>query len=397
MLARRWPSTAAQCIAPLPFVAVCVADETQYVPDVRMPLRCAIAPGKLGVWCQRIVLVQVPHFFGVRQSACAGHEALEKVVQVVDVAKEQLSRVVIVSGIDGLWKIDDHRAVGAEQDVVIREIAVHHADAQHPNDFANQAFIDDSCRLGLEGKITQARGRGAVRADDQFHDEYAIDEIVWVGHAHAASVQAVNHVDFGGAPGRLFLLASVPGAFCHCPLVSRISHLAAFGVRSAMLEGAILCFLVHLRNAESVARRNKVDLRFFAAHQGAEHFGDDSLVVQRGEAIGNTHGETPGTLLDLERDERDLEQIRVPRVDLAGIAAKGGEQECRQALWSPSQPRMRAAAGHASRSRLTRGELTVADLLVRAVRQRFAPLIGPSCPLRQLVWFSRGRAGTRYG
>jgi hypothetical protein len=39
----------------------------------------------------------------------------------------------------------------------------------------------------------------------------------------------------------------------------------------------------------------------------------------------------------------------------------------------------------------------VADLLVRAVRQRFAPLIGPSCPLRQLVWFSRGRAGTRYG
>ena len=85
-LARWWPAAATRRIASLAFVLVRIADKTQHVADIGLALSCTVPPGKLRVWRQCIVLVQIPHLLRVGQSTRTGHEVLEKVVQVVDIA-----------------------------------------------------------------------------------------------------------------------------------------------------------------------------------------------------------------------------------------------------------------------------------------------------------------------
>ena len=70
-----------------------------------------------------------------------GREAPEEAPQVVDVAHQHARRVVVAGRVDRLGQVDDHRAVGAEQDVELAQVAVDHAGAEHAHDLADQAVV----------------------------------------------------------------------------------------------------------------------------------------------------------------------------------------------------------------------------------------------------------------
>jgi hypothetical protein len=67
------------------------------------------------------------------------------------VAQQHALRVVVAGGVHGLRQVDDHRAVGGEQDVELRQVAVHDAGAQHAHHLLQQRGVVRARLLGREG------------------------------------------------------------------------------------------------------------------------------------------------------------------------------------------------------------------------------------------------------
>jgi hypothetical protein len=133
-------------------------------------------------------LEQLPHLLGVRQAARLWREAMEEAVHVLDVPKQELSRVGVVCRVDGLGEVDDDRPFGAHEDVEVREIAVHDAGSEHAKNFANQSLVHRPRALGLEHQVGEAWRRVAIGVGDKLHDEHAVDEMLRHGHAHPGRV-----------------------------------------------------------------------------------------------------------------------------------------------------------------------------------------------------------------
>ena len=248
---------------------------------------------ELGLGGQQVLLIEVPHLLGEGRGAAAADEAGEEIVEVVDVADEQLAGALIAGGVDGLGEVDDDGAVGAHQDVEVGEVAVDDAGAEHANDLGEQV-VEDPLRHGwLEGQVAEARCGLAVAVLDELHDEHAVDEVVGDGDADAGGLQAVDRVDLGGAPGGLVLGLAVARVLAHRPLVAAVTGLAAFGVLGAVLEVALLGLLVDLGDALLAAGDHEVDLGLLAAHQRTQHLLDDAVVHEGQKGLRGAHATAP--------------------------------------------------------------------------------------------------------
>ena len=70
------------------------------------------------------LLVEQPHFFAELGAAQFRGEAAEKAGQIGDIPKQEALGVGVPGGVRGLGEVDDHRAVGGVEDVVLGQVAV---------------------------------------------------------------------------------------------------------------------------------------------------------------------------------------------------------------------------------------------------------------------------------
>ena len=153
-------------------------------------------------------------------------------------------------------KVDDDRAVGADEDVEVREVAVHDARRRASGRTSRSKRSYIACApSGSNARSREPRSRVALGVGDELHDEDAVDEMLRHRNAHPRRVEAMNHVDFGRPPRGLVLRATVLRPFLDGSLVARVPDLAPLGVLGAMLERAVLSLFVDLRDALLAARR----------------------------------------------------------------------------------------------------------------------------------------------
>ena len=274
-------------------VTLSVFDNVHHTVDARALARVDPTAGEHRRGLQIATFVELPHFLRVGQRSSARRKAHEKRVEILDVAHQQLARVLIARSVDGLGKINDDRAVHVHQHVEVGQVAVHDSGAEHADDFSKKTRVNALRFLAGELELVEARRRSAIGPFDELHDEDAVYEMERFGHAHTGRFQAINHIDFGRAPARFFLLATVFGPFVDGALVAARANFAPFGVLRTILKAAILRFFVDFGDVVFAIARDPEHLRFFATLQRAHDLVDHALFEQRRKAIRNTHATSP--------------------------------------------------------------------------------------------------------
>ncbi|MCY1426203.1 hypothetical protein D9M71_420190 [compost metagenome] len=209
-----------------------------------------------------------------------GGEVAEIGVHVGDIAFEHAERMVIAGGIHRLRQVDHHRAVGAEQHVELRQVAMHQACAEHQHHLADHEGVVLARLLGGQLDVVEARCGIAVDAGHHLHQQHAVEKVVGLGHAHAGAVQAIQRGHLGVLPGLLLLLAPVLAAPGHRPRVAAVAHLAAFLVLGRLAEAALVGLLVDLGAAQLIAATHHIHGCFLAAHQRTQHLVDQAILGQ---------------------------------------------------------------------------------------------------------------------
>ena len=285
-LALRLP---ADLLTATPLVFVGVLDLREDAAHVDRRRRALEAARELEVRGERVALVGGPELLPVRPTAGARREAREERREVVHVADQQLLGVAVLRRVDRLREVDDHRPVGIDEDVVIREVAVHDPRAQHLDDLAEQALEVRGGRLSVEVELRQPRRGVSVVAADELHDQHPVDEVPRGGDAHTLRVEPVDHVDLGRLPGLLLLRSAVAAAPVDGPLVARVADPTTLRVLGALLERALARVLVDLGHPHVAAGAHEVDLGLLAALEGTDDLVDDALVGQRPQHFRYAH------------------------------------------------------------------------------------------------------------
>ena len=145
----------------------------------------------------------------------SGAKPPKKPPDVGDVAQQHALGVVVAGRVDRLRQVDDDRAVLAQQDVELGEVAVHDPGAQHPHHLHQQEGMVGPRLVGLQRHVVQARSGVAVFVGHQLHQQHAVVEVVGPGHPHVGGRQPVERIDLGALPGRLLGLAPELRALGH--------------------------------------------------------------------------------------------------------------------------------------------------------------------------------------
>jgi hypothetical protein len=233
---------------------------------------------------------QGPHLARVARRGQFRREPPEARADVVDVAFEHRERAVVAGCIDGLRQVDDDGALRRDEHVVLGEIAVDQARAQHARDLVHHEGVVRARGLRREIHFAEARGRMAFRIRDQFHHQHAIEETERFRHAHAGIGEAIERIDLGVLPGFFLLPAPVSRALGDRARLAAAAHLAAFLVLRARLETALAHVLVDLRATDLAARAHHVHGRFLATLERTDDFIDDAIVDERLQAVRCLHG-----------------------------------------------------------------------------------------------------------
>jgi hypothetical protein len=96
---------------------------------------------------------------GPSRSAAALAQTAKEIAQVGHVAQQHALRMVVAGSVHGLRQVDDDRAIGCQQDVEFRQIAMHHTGTQHAHDLGQQRGVVGQSLLWRE--VTSLR-RGAA-------------------------------------------------------------------------------------------------------------------------------------------------------------------------------------------------------------------------------------------
>ena len=204
--------------------------------------------------------------------------------------------MVVGRRVHRLGQVDDHRAVGAEQHVELREVAVHQPGAEHHDDLADEEVVVFARLLRLQHHVVEARRGVTVFVGDHFHQQHAVEEVVGLGYPHPGIGQAEQRRHLGVLPGLLLLAPAIARALGHGPGLAAVAHLAALLVFRGLAETAFVGLLVDLGAAQLLATAHHVDRRFLAAHQRAQHFVDQAVLDQRLYAFGCLH-QAPSSFL----------------------------------------------------------------------------------------------------
>ena len=243
-----------------------------------------------GIGRQLAGLVERPDFLAVVGGAQFRREAAEVGSQVVDVALEHQSRADVARGIHGLRQVDDHRPMAVDEHVVLGQVAVDDARAQHFHDLPDQDGVELARLLGRELEVVEPRRGVAVVVRHQLHEQHAVEEIVRLRHAHACGGQSLQGAHLGVLPGLFEFLAAEFRAFLHGPRAAAVLDVAALRVLDRVPEGALFGFLVDLGAADFLAAAHDEDDRFLAAHELAEDFVDEAFLDQRKQSFRGFDG-----------------------------------------------------------------------------------------------------------
>ncbi len=204
----------------------------------------------------------------------------EEAQHVVEVAQEEELGARAVRGGDHLREVNDRGAIGGEQDVVGRQIAVDQIAAQHRDDLRQQICVDPHRIVGWDRDVDHARRDLPIGTGDQLHQEDALVEHHRGRDAHAAAGQLVEGVGLGGFPGLFLGVAPELAAAIDRALGASIADLAAFLVVRVVLEAAGRAVLVDLRRENRVPTANGRDIGFLATLQATADLVDDSFSQQ---------------------------------------------------------------------------------------------------------------------
>jgi len=226
------------------------------------------------------------------------------------------------AGVDRLRQVDDHRAILGQQDVVLGQVAVNHARAQHAYHFVEQPPMqfDRACFAHIH--IVQTRRDVAVRVGHELHEQHAVRADIRLRHAHAGIGQTKQRVDLGVLPVLLLHLAAITAAFFDGARFPAVLDLAPFEIGGRLAEAALLRILVDLRTTDRIAAADYVYGGFLAAHQLADDFVDQALFDEREQTFGCLHA---ATACVRHGDARGAKRRTAGRVSVAA---------CKAAAWS---------------------------------------------------------------
>ena len=217
-------------------------------------------------------------------------ELPEVIGQVRDVALQHALGVVVARGIHGLRQVDDHGAIVVDQDVELRQVAMHEAGAQHAHDLPDQRAVECRGLLRREFHLGQARRDIALAVGHQFHQQHAVEEAVGLRHAHAGGGELVERVHLGALPRRFLFLAPETRALLHGAGAPAALHAAAFLVLHRLAEAALVGFLVDLGAADFLAAAHEIDRGLLAALELADDVVDESVLDEGFEGARNLDG-----------------------------------------------------------------------------------------------------------
>ena len=259
-----------------------------------------VAAGQRGFVAQQAALVQAPDFGAVLRGAQLGRELAEKIAQIGHVAQQHALGVVVACGVHRLGQVDDDGAIRIfcaiharqvrQQDVELRQIAVHHTRTQHAHHLGHQGGMVCAGVFGRKAHIVQARGGVTVGIGHQLHQQHAVVKVIGLRHAHASGGQAVERIDLGALPGGFLFLAAKLAALGHGAGRARVFDLAVFGVINGLAEAAVVGLFVDLGAARFVATTHHVDHGFLATHELADHGVDQAFLNEGLQAGGCFHG-----------------------------------------------------------------------------------------------------------
>ena len=223
---------------------------------------------------QQTALIQIPHFGPVTGLQKLRRKAAEEIPQVIHVAQQHALRMVVAGCVHRLWQVNDDWPVGGQQDVELRQVAVHGACAQHAHHLYQQRGMVRARLFGCQRHVVKA-GRGvAMFIGHQFHQQHAIVKVVRLGHAHAGFGQAIQSVDLGALPRGLLRLSAELGALGHSARLARILDLAVLGVVDRLAKATLRGLFVNFGAARFVAAAHDEHHRLLATHELA-HDGVD--------------------------------------------------------------------------------------------------------------------------
>ena len=202
-------------------------------------------------------------------------------VHVLEVAEEEVLGARVVRGRDDLRKIDDRRALGGEQDVVRRQIAVHEIVAEQCDQLDDDIGVDAHHRIGLERDLFEPWRGPPLVIEHERHEQHALVKHHRCRGAYARIDELEQRIRFGRFPRLFGRIAAELAAAVHRALGPRIANLAAFFVLDVVLEAARLAVLVDLRREHGIAAADHRDGRFFAALDPAEDLVDHAIGQQR--------------------------------------------------------------------------------------------------------------------
>ena len=201
--------------------------------------------------------------------------------QVLHIPQEYALTVPVVRRIGRLRKINDDRPIGCHQDVVLTEITVDQASAEHPHHFTNQEFMKLDGFMAHEPQIIESRCRLSLCVHDQFHEQDILAVMVWNRYTHPGSMQSIQRLHFGILPLCLKKRLSVPAALLHGPTLSGISNLAPFRIGRSLAEASILSLLIDFRHTQFASGTNQKYRRFLPAHQRTDDLIDETIIEER--------------------------------------------------------------------------------------------------------------------
>ena len=110
--------------------------------------------------------------------------------------------MAVLAGVHRLWHVDDHEGAVPHQQVVGREVTVHHVEVEHPLD-GPQELVEQILRLGrVVGPVVPQLRCGEFLVADVGHEDRVLGSFDRFGDRHVAIGQGSERLPFAVDPDR---------------------------------------------------------------------------------------------------------------------------------------------------------------------------------------------------
>jgi hypothetical protein len=125
-----------------PLVVLGVSDEPEHEVRVGATAGVLVLTGQARRRRELPALVESPHLLGIGERATPGDKAPGEVMQILDIAQQELACVLVARRVHRLREVDDHGAVLRHEHIEVRKICMHDAGAEHAHDLLQEPLED---------------------------------------------------------------------------------------------------------------------------------------------------------------------------------------------------------------------------------------------------------------